>query len=136
MTGYARPERMDALAFSPLTIRPTLMNLIENEIGFAEEGKPAGIWIKMNSLVDEQLIDALYRASRAGVRVSAWSAASAACAPACRAVREHPRPVDRRPLPGAFAHLRLRQRPPPAEPPGQGVHLVGGLDGTEHGMAR
>ena len=69
MTGYARPERMDALAFSPLTIRPTLMNLIENEIGFAEEGKPAGIWIKMNSLVDEQLIDALYRASRAGVKV-------------------------------------------------------------------
>ncbi|MDO9710479.1 RNA degradosome polyphosphate kinase [Paracraurococcus lichenis] len=69
MTGYARPETMDALAFSPLTIRPTLLGLIEQEIRFAREGKPAGIWLKMNSLVDEQLIDALYRASRAGVKV-------------------------------------------------------------------
>ncbi|MCB4824623.1 RNA degradosome polyphosphate kinase [Roseicella aerolata] len=69
MTGYARPETMDSLAFSPLTIRPTLLGLIEQEIRFAQEGKPAGIWLKMNSLVDAQLIDALYRASRAGVKV-------------------------------------------------------------------
>ena len=69
MTGYARPEKMDALAFSPLTIRSTLLDLIGKEIAFAKEGKPAGIWIKMNSLVDEQLIDALYAASRAGVKV-------------------------------------------------------------------
>ena len=69
LTGYARPERMELIAFSPLTMRPTLLGLIEQEIRFAEEGKPAGIWIKMNSLVDEALIDALYRASQAGVRI-------------------------------------------------------------------
>lgn len=69
MTGYARPETMEALAFAPLTIRPALLGLIEQEIRFAREGKPAGIWLKMNSLVDEQLIDALYRASAAGVKV-------------------------------------------------------------------
>ncbi|WP_439599448.1 RNA degradosome polyphosphate kinase [Falsiroseomonas sp.] len=69
MTGYARPETMEGLAFAPLTIRPALLGLIEREIAFAQEGKPAGIWLKMNSLVDEQLIDALYRASQAGVRV-------------------------------------------------------------------
>ncbi|MBX9701997.1 MAG: polyphosphate kinase 1, partial [Acetobacteraceae bacterium] len=69
MTGYARPESMDGLAFSPLTTRPTLLALIEQEIGFAREGRTAGIWIKMNSLVDEALIDALYRASQAGVKV-------------------------------------------------------------------
>lgn len=69
MTGYARPEAMDRLAFAPLTIRPTLMALIEQEVAFAREGKPAGIWLKMNSLVDNDLIDALYRASQAGVRI-------------------------------------------------------------------
>jgi polyphosphate kinase len=69
MTGYARPEAMEALAFSPLTTRPALLGLIEREIAFAKEGKPAAIWLKMNSLVDEQIIDALYRASDAGVRV-------------------------------------------------------------------
>jgi polyphosphate kinase len=71
MTGYAKPETMEALAFAPLTIRPALLGLIEREIGFAREGKPAAIWLKMNSLVDEALIDALYRASQAGVQVEA-----------------------------------------------------------------
>lgn len=69
MTGYARPETMERLAFSPLTIRPALMGLIEQEIAFAREGRPAAIWLKMNSLVDQHLIDALYRASEAGVRI-------------------------------------------------------------------
>jgi polyphosphate kinase len=69
MTGYARPETMEGLAFAPLTIRPALLGLVEREIANAKEGKPSAIWLKMNSLVDEQLIDALYRASQAGVRV-------------------------------------------------------------------
>jgi polyphosphate kinase len=71
MTGYAQPEKMDAIAFSPLTIRETLVELIEKEIGFATAGKPAGIWLKMNSLVDEALIDKLYEASAAGVKIMA-----------------------------------------------------------------
>ncbi|MDE2335096.1 MAG: RNA degradosome polyphosphate kinase [Rhodospirillales bacterium] len=71
MTGYARPERMDALAFSPLTTRSTLMELIDQEIEFARAGQPAAIWIKLNSLVDESLIDRLYAASCAGVRIEA-----------------------------------------------------------------
>jgi polyphosphate kinase len=71
MTGYARPERMDALAFSPLTTRNTLLELIDREIMFAREGKPATIWLKLNSLVDEILIDKLYEASAAGVKTMA-----------------------------------------------------------------
>jgi polyphosphate kinase len=71
MTGYARPELMDALAFSPLTMRTVLADLIKREIAFAHAGKPAGIWLKLNSLVDETLIDLLYDASSAGVKVMA-----------------------------------------------------------------
>ncbi|RYE87293.1 MAG: RNA degradosome polyphosphate kinase, partial [Oxalobacteraceae bacterium] len=69
MTGYARPERMDSLAFSPLTIRSTLNTLIDTEIENAKAGQPSGIWLKMNSLVDDQLIDRLYAASCAGVPI-------------------------------------------------------------------
>ena len=71
MTGYARPERMDAVAFSPLTTRSTLMHLIEGEITSAQEGRHGTIWLKLNSLVDCKLIDKLYEASRAGVQIIA-----------------------------------------------------------------
>jgi len=71
LTGYAKPAKMDAIAFSPLTLRSTLVELIDREIGFARAGQPAGIWLKMNALVDAQLIDKLYEASCAGVRVMA-----------------------------------------------------------------
>ena len=71
LTGYARPELMDALAFSPITTRDVLLELIGREVAFARAGKPATIWLKMNSLVDETLIDALYGASRAGVKIMA-----------------------------------------------------------------
>ncbi|MGB1548462.1 MAG: RNA degradosome polyphosphate kinase, partial [Alphaproteobacteria bacterium] len=69
MTGYARPERMEKVAASPLNMRETLLELIEAEIGHAEAGRPAAIWAKLNSLVDPAIIDALYRASGAGVRI-------------------------------------------------------------------
>ena len=71
MTGYARPEAMDSVAFSPLTIRHTLESLIDAETAAAREGRPSGIWLKMNSLVDDALIDRLYAASCAGVPIMA-----------------------------------------------------------------
>ena len=70
MTGYARPEAMEQLAFSPLTTRKTIYTLIDAEIANAKAGKPSGMWLKMNSLVDDRLIDHLYEASRAGVPIS------------------------------------------------------------------
>ena len=70
MTGYTEPAEMDALGFSPLTTRKTLLDQIENEMKLAHAGKPASIWLKMNSLVDKTLIDALYAASRAGVAIT------------------------------------------------------------------
>lgn len=69
MTGYARPERLDKLHIAPLRLRDHVISLIEEEIAHAKAGRPAAIWAKMNSLVDVKLIDALYRASNAGVKV-------------------------------------------------------------------
>src|SRR5882724_277622 len=71
MTGYAKPETMEAVAYSPILTRDVLLDMIRREIAFARSGKPATIWLKMNSLVDERLIDALYEASRAGVKIMA-----------------------------------------------------------------
>jgi len=69
MTGYASPDGMEKLYYSPLTMRDRLVDLIEEEIANAKAGKPAGIWSKMNSVVDPVLIDAMYRASNAGVQI-------------------------------------------------------------------
>ncbi|PHS75217.1 MAG: RNA degradosome polyphosphate kinase [Rhodospirillaceae bacterium] len=69
MTGYAKPEGMEKLAFSPITLRDSLLEYIDAEIKNAKAGKPAGIWAKMNSVVDVTMIDALYKASQAGVKI-------------------------------------------------------------------
>jgi len=69
MTGYADPDGMEKLLYSPRTMRECLVQCIEDEIKNAKNGKPAGIWAKMNSVVDPVLIDAMYRASNAGVQI-------------------------------------------------------------------
>ena len=69
ITGYARPTDMEAIAFSPVTLRQTLLDHIQKEVEFAERGEPATIWLKMNALVDPQIIDALYDASQKGVKI-------------------------------------------------------------------
>jgi polyphosphate kinase len=69
MTGYASPASLEKIAVAPLTLRARLGELIEAEIENAKQGKPAQIWAKMNSLVDPAIIDLLYEASQAGVRV-------------------------------------------------------------------
>ncbi len=70
LSGYARPEAMERVAVAPFTLRETLLRLVDEEIGHATAGRASGIWAKMNSLVDPGIIDALYRASQAGVPVS------------------------------------------------------------------
>ena len=69
MTGYATPEKLDRLVIAPIHLRQKLLALIEAEIAHVAEGRPGAIWVKMNSLVDPALIDALYRASQAGVKI-------------------------------------------------------------------
>jgi polyphosphate kinase len=69
LTGYARQNSYHSLLVAPYGVRRGLMERIEAEIEHHRAGRPAGIRFKMNSLVDEQVIDALYRASQAGVPV-------------------------------------------------------------------
>lgn len=69
VTGYGQPAELECMAASPHGIRNRIMTHIAEEIRNAKAGKPSGIWMKMNSLVDAQIITALYEASTAGVPI-------------------------------------------------------------------
>ncbi|QEO15293.1 RNA degradosome polyphosphate kinase [Agromyces intestinalis] len=72
LSGYAIEKKFKRLLVAPLHLRKGLLKLIAQEAQNAREGKPARIRIKVNSMVDEAIIDALYRASNAGVPVEVW----------------------------------------------------------------
>lgn len=70
MTGYAKPTHLKKIDVAPINLRKRLMSNISAEIENALSGKPSGIWAKLNSLVDPEIIDLLYKASTAGVPIS------------------------------------------------------------------
>jgi polyphosphate kinase len=69
VSGYATPEGLENLAIAPLYMKSRLVEMLEQEADHARAGNPAHVWAKMNALVEPDVIDALYRASQAGVRI-------------------------------------------------------------------
>ncbi len=70
LSGYVQPQGLENLAFAPITLKPRLLELIAAEADHALAGRPAEIWAKMNSVTEPEVIDALYAASQAGVKIS------------------------------------------------------------------
>ena len=70
LSGYVQPEGLENLAISPITLKPRLLEMIAAEAEHARTGRPAEIWAKMNSIIEPDVIDALYAASQAGVKIS------------------------------------------------------------------
>jgi polyphosphate kinase len=69
ISSYARPEELERISLSPINLKTRLIEHIDAESEHAKAGRVGQIWAKMNSLVDPDVIDALYRASQAGVQI-------------------------------------------------------------------
>lgn len=70
VSGYAPPKDLENLKVSPINLKSTLLSNIKDEISHKQSGKPGEIWAKLNSLVESDVIDALYEASNAGVKIN------------------------------------------------------------------
>ena len=69
ITGYTTPKKMNLISYSPNLLRNDLNKYIQQEIENKQKGLPSGIWIKINSLIDKEIIDKLYFASQSGVKI-------------------------------------------------------------------
>jgi polyphosphate kinase len=70
VSGYARPENLENIAISPIGLKERLLENLAAEADHARAGRPGAVWAKLNAIIDAEIIDALYRASQAGVRIS------------------------------------------------------------------
>ncbi|WP_347138320.1 RNA degradosome polyphosphate kinase [Paracoccus sp. SSK6] len=70
LSGYVQPAGLENISISPIDLKDRLLSLIGREAELARQGRPAAIWAKMNSLIEKDVIDALYAASAAGVKIS------------------------------------------------------------------
>ncbi|MBC6407485.1 MAG: RNA degradosome polyphosphate kinase [Rhodobacteraceae bacterium] len=89
LSGYAETEKLESIAISPICLRPYLLAMIAKEAEHARAGKPAAIWAKLNALIDRAVIDALYAAAQAGVKISLVVRGICGIRPAIRGLSEN-----------------------------------------------
>ena len=114
LTGVSKFPGMKELLMAPYDLREGMLAVIDREIGHAKEGRPAGIFVKMNALVEESMIEALYRASQAGVSVQLMIRGVCCLRPGIPGVSEN---IEVRSLVGRFLeHSRIIRFENGAEP--------------------
>jgi polyphosphate kinase len=89
MTGYATPEALERLAIAPITLRHRVLSSIRDEIEHVKAGRPGQIWLKVNNLVDGEIIDTLYEASCAGVEIDLVVRGICCLRPGVKGLSEH-----------------------------------------------
>ncbi|MGQ0810931.1 MAG: polyphosphate kinase 1 [Nitrospiraceae bacterium] len=89
LTSLGQPGRLKRLLQSPFTLHKTMLKLIQREAVHARSGRPARIIAKMNALLEPRIINALYEASRAGVKIDLIVRAACALRPGVNGVSEH-----------------------------------------------
>ena len=108
LTGYSRKDSYRNLLVAPHGVRKGIIERIEREVAATRTGAEGRIRLKANALVDEQVIDALYRASQAGVRVEVVVRGICALRPGdARILRQHRRALDSGPVPRTLADYSL-----------------------------
>ena len=132
LTGLSRQRSFRRLVIAPVSLRSTILELIEGEIARQRASGDGRIRLKLNAVVDPEMVGALCRASQAGVPVDIIARGACSLRPGRRGgQRERPRALDHRALPGALAHLRLRRRRPRT-----GLHRFGRPHGAQPGPPR
>ena len=109
LTGYSRKVSYRNLLVAPYGVRRGIVERIDREVDAARDGADARIRLKANALVDEQVIDSLYRASQAGVKVEV--VVRGICALRARRrglLRQHHGALDSRPVPRAFTRYSFQ----------------------------
>lgn len=94
LTGYTRPPRFHQLLLAPQHLKKALKARIQREIGHAREGRPARMVLKLNALVDPQIIQLLYEASREGVQVDLIVRGTCCLRPGVRGLSENIRAIS------------------------------------------